>query len=217
MKLPRNKSRRHKRRDGNKTIFRFCTKICCKTILHRQNLQPTPPTSNTPKETTNEWQKPPMEQKVQKQPKPSLTLNFNDKRQVQQYSDILRGTYVETNNGVQMSIQNMLGTISAGNNDGIHNIIPSTQMVAKKGTNNGNNTAVTKSQLSNFLDSKEFQETLAKIVAPQVRKQVNDLITPSVEKLDVIESQVKSLHDYVHDNKQWQNQQSNRQMDYKNN
>ena len=176
-----------------------------------------PPSSSTPKETTNEWRQPPMERRVPKQPKPSITLNFNDKRQVQQYSDVLRGTYVENNNGVQMTIQNTSGIISTGNKEGTHNIVPSTQTVAKTGKEHGNNTAVTKSQLSNFLDSKDFQETLARIIAPQVTKQVNDLITPSVEKLDVIESQVKGLHDYVHDNKKWQNQQSNRQTDYEKN
>ena len=71
--------------------------------------------------------------------------------------------------------------------------------------------------MSNFLESKEFQETIAKIVAPQVKKQVSDIITPSVEKLNVIETQVKGLHSYAHDNKKWQNQQSNRQTDYEKN
>ena len=158
-----------------------------------------------------------MERKVPKHPKPSITLNLNDKRQVQQYSDVLRGTYVENNNGVQMSIQNTSGTISAGNTDGIHNNIPTTQTVAKQGKEYGNNTTLTRSLLNNFLESREFQETLAKIVAPQVKKQVSDIITPSVEKLDAIETQVKGLHDYVHDNKQWQNQQSNRQTDHETN
>ena len=70
-----------------------------------------------------------------------------------------------------MSIQHTSGTISAGNNDVTHNITPATQTVAKRDKEQyGNNTAVTKSQLSNFLESKEFQETLTKIVAPQVKK-----------------------------------------------
>jgi hypothetical protein len=67
------------------------------------------------------------------------------------------------------------------------------------------------------LESRDFQETLAKIVAPQVAQQVNDLITPSVEKLDTIEVQVKELHNYVDDNKKWQSQQTTRQTDFQQN
>jgi hypothetical protein len=87
----------------------------------------------------------------------------------------------------------------------------------QRGTNNGNNKVVTQSQINNILKSKEFQDTLATIVAPQVAKQVNDLIQPSVEKLDTIETQVKELHNYVDDNKKWQTQQSNRQTDFQTN
>ena len=76
---------------------------------------------------------------------------------------------------------------------------------------------MTKSQINSILESKEFQDTLARIVAPQVAKQVTDLISPSVEKLGTIETQVKELHNYVNDNQKWQNQQTNRQTDLQTN
>ena len=179
-----------------------------------------PPSSNEPKkESPNAWRKPPNERQVPKQPTPSLTINYDDMRQRQQYSDVLKGPYTTVNNnGAQMSIKNTTGTISVDNNNGTHTLVPANNKAAIIGNNNGkNNKVVTASQITNMLESKEFQETLAKIVAPQVAKQVNDLIKPSVQKLGAIETQVNELHTYVNDNKKWQNQQTNRQTDFQTN
>ena len=179
-----------------------------------------PPSSNAPKkESPHAWRKPPEERKLPKHPTPSLTVNYDDMRQRQQYSDVLKGPYTTVNNnGVQMSITNTTGTISVDNNHGTHTLVPANNTAAILGKNQGNkNKVVTQSQITNMLESKEFQETLAKIVAPQVAKQVNDLITPSVKKLGAIETQVNELHTYVNDNNKWQNQQSNRQTDFQSN
>ena len=176
-----------------------------------------PPSSKEKPEQVNEWRNPPQERKMQKQPRPSLTINHNDQRQRQQYSDVLKGTNTTiNNNGSQMSISNTTGSISVGNTNGTHTIVPEHSMVALHGNEKGNK-VVTKSQINSILESKEFQDTLAKIVAPQVAKQVTDLISPSVEKLSAIETQVNELHNYVNDNQNWQNQQTNRQTDLQTN
>ena len=177
-----------------------------------------PPRSKTPPTPPHEWRKPPKERQQQKQPAPSLTVNHDDMRQRQQYSDVLQNPYTRVNNnGAQMSISNTTGTISVDNTNGTHSMIPLTNKAANHGNEKGNNKVVTQSQINNILESREFQDTLAKIVAPQVAQQVNDLIKPSVEKLDTIETQVNELHNYVDDNKKWQNQQTNRQTDFQTN
>lgn len=177
-----------------------------------------PPSSKTPPASPNEWRKPPRERKIPKQTAPSLTINYDDKRQRQQYSDVLKGpSTTVNNNGAQMSISNTTGTITVDNANSTHSLVPASPKAAYTGKEKGNNTVVTQSQINNILESKAFQDTLAQIVAPQVAKQVNDLITPSVEKLGSIETQVNELHNYVNDNKKWQNQQSNRQTDFQSN
>ena len=55
-----------------------------------------------------------------------------------------------------------------------------------------------------MLNSRQFQDTLAKIVAPQV----NNLIEPTVKKINQIEEQVGELHGYVQDTNTWQTQQN---------
>lgn len=175
-----------------------------------------PPTSNEKQHTQEEWRKPPQERRQQKPSTPSLTINHNDQRQRQQYSDVIKGPSTTiNNNGAQMSISNTTGTISLGNTNGNHTFV-SDNTAAIEGKNKGNK-IVTKTQINHILESREFQDTLAKIVAPQVAKQVTDLISPSVEKLDSIEAQVNELHHYVNDNKQWQKSQSNRQTAFQTN
>jgi hypothetical protein len=177
-----------------------------------------PPKSKIPPTSPNEWRKPPKERQLQKQPTPSLTINLDDRRQRQQYSDVLQNPYNRVNNnGSNMSISNTTGTISVGNTTSTNSLVPLTPTAVNKTNEKGNHTVVTQSQINNFLESRDFQETLAKIVAPQVAQQVNDLITPSVEKLDTIEVQVKELHNYVDDNKKWQSQQTSRQTDFQQN
>ena len=64
-------------------------------------------------------------------------------------------------------------------------------------------------QITMMLNSKQFQDTLAKIVAPQV----NNLIEPTVKKINQIEEQVGVLHDYVQETNTWQLQQTTKQND----
>ena len=197
------------------TVQRYATKKFTTSKVYNQR---PPTTSTTPPPSPNEWRKPPKERQVPKQTPPSLTINYDDRRQRQQYSDVLKGpSSTINNNGAQMSITNTTGTISVDNTNGTQTLIPLMMNEYKQRKVNDNNKVVTQSQISNILESKEFQETLAKIVAPQVAQQVNDLIKPSVEKLGTIETQVSELHNYVNDNKKWQNQQTNRQSDFQSN
>ena len=67
-----------------------------------------------------------------------------------------------------------------------------------------------------ILESKIFQESLARAVAPQVTKQVNSLVAPTLKKISHIEEQVDDLHNYVSGNKEWQSEQNNRQANLQN-
>jgi hypothetical protein len=202
---------------GKKRYSDTVTRYAQKQFATEKKYIQHPPTKIPPTAPSNEWRHPPSYRKVKRQTKPSLTINHNDQRQRQQYSDVLKGTNTTiNNNGSQMSISNSTGSISVGDSNGKQIITPGTNTAALQGTNKSNK-VVTKSQINSILESREFQDTLAKIVAPQVAKQVTDLITPSVEKLDTIETQVKELHNYVEDNKQWQNQQTNTQTDLQRN
>ena len=202
---------------GKKRFSDSVQKYAQKQFSTEKKYNQRPPSSKVPPQNTqNEWRHPPQERKLQKQTKPSLTVNYNDQRQRQQYSDVLKGPNTTiNNNGAQMSISNTTGTISVGNTKGNHTFVPE-NTVAIDGKTKGNK-VVTNSQINSILESKEFQDTLAKIVAPQVAKQVTDLISPSVEKLGIIETQVNELHNYVNDNQKWQNQQTNRQTDLQTN
>ena len=62
-----------------------------------------------------------------------------------------------------------------------------------------------------LIESKQFQVTLAKAVAPQVSKQVTSIIAPTIDKISHIESQVGELNTYVRGNTEWQSQQTNKQ------
>ena len=70
----------------------------------------------------------------------------------------------------------------------------------------------TNQQIQLMIKSRQFQETLAKIVAPQV----SNLIEPTVKKINQIEEQVGELHNYVQDTNTWQRQQTNKQSELQN-
>ena len=96
-----------------------------------------------------------------------------------------------------------LDTLSNKNKEGDH-----TQLKGyKTAPNQVENQLTTTQQIQKLLKSRQFQDTLAKIVAPQV----TNLIEPTVKKINQIEEQVGVLHDYVQSTNQWQQQQSNRQ------
>ena len=61
------------------------------------------------------------------------------------------------------------------------------------------------------MESKQFRETLARAVAPQVTKQVSSLVAPTLEKISHIESQVEELNENVRGNTTWQDTQTARQ------
>ena len=70
---------------------------------------------------------------------------------------------------------------------------------------------INQNALQQILESKQFQATLAKAVAPQVSKQVSSLVAPTLKKISQIESQVGELHEYVKNNAQWQDTQTRKQ------
>ena len=71
---------------------------------------------------------------------------------------------------------------------------------------------VTNRQLfQQFLESKQFQVTLSKAVAPQVLKQVSSIIARTIAKITHIETHVGELNEYIQGNTKWQDIQSNRQ------
>ena len=69
---------------GKKRFSDRVQKYAQKQFATEKKYNQKPPSSKTPPETQNEWRLPPKERKLQKQSKPSLTVNYNDQRQRQQ-------------------------------------------------------------------------------------------------------------------------------------
>ena len=165
----------------------------------------------------NNWKSPPTTNwKQKKGTKPSLTINYNDERLIQQYSDVVVGnSYSNNNNGtytgktMEPNKGNHIGkaiTATANNTVTRHegHQIGSITTVKEKDMNNS-------MSIQSILESTLFRETLAKAVAPQVSKQVSSLVAPTLEKITHIESQVEELNDNVKGNTSWQDNQTNRQ------
>ena len=167
-----------------------------------------------------DWKSPPLPNRRKKKvTKASLTVNYNDQRLIQQYSDVLVGKSYSTNN--QGVYSGQTNTVPAtGNNRGTAiAAIKNNTVTINEGqqtgiiSRNNEGSIITQSALQQILESAQFQATLAKAVAPQVTKQVTSLVAPTIEKISHIESQVGKLHDYVSGNKKWQESQSERQSD----
>ena len=170
------------------------------------------------KEEENNWKFPPSNtRKTQKVTKASLTVNFNDQRLIQEYKDVVVGNkYSNNNQGTYPGHTNTAPTsgIKKGNESEPNN---NNTIIIHEGTQTGliNNqmerTPTNQQLFQQFLESKQFQSTLAKAVAPQVSTQVASIIAPTIDKISHIETQVGELNDYVRGNNQWQETQSERQ------
>ena len=166
----------------------------------------------------NQWKSPPLaNRRTKKSAQPSLTVNFNDQRLIQEYKHVLVGnSYNNNQDGIYSGQNNAAPTM--GNNQGVakaatHN----NKIVRHEGMHLGEVTALQKdgiihtNTIQKIIESQQFQATLAKAVAPQVAKQVTMLVEPTLKKIESIQSQVEELHDYVEGNANWQAAQTQRQ------
>ena len=173
---------------------------------------------NNKKLGEDEWKSPPLQTIRQKKGiKASLNVNYNDRRLVQEYKDVVVGNAYDINNqgiytGItttapnsgnttgktQTATTNNTITIHEGIQTGIISRSPERQII--------NNNL-----LQQVLESKQFQDTLANAVTPMVTKQVTSLVNPTMEKITNIENQVGELHEYVNGNTQWQKTQADQQ------
>ena len=166
----------------------------------------------------NKWKTPPETNRKQtKGIKTSLNVNYNDHRIVQQYSDLMLGnTYTNNNNGTHPGNNNKIP--EKGNKQGKPHASNNNTITIHEGHQIGHIARATEKNLltqktfQQFLESKQFQDTLAKAVAPQVTKQVTSMIEPTMEKITQIETQVGDLHEHVRDNTKWQDSQTNSQQ-----
>ena len=170
------------------------------------------------KEVEDNWKSPPTNtKKIKKGTKASLSVNFNDQRLIQQYRDVVVGNSYSNNNQGMYKGQNNSVPIMGNKKGTEQDTTNSNTITIHKGTQTGlvtnhNDSSLTNQQLfQQFLESKQFQSTLSKAVAPQMAKQVTSLIAPTIEKISHIETQVGELNEYVRGNTQWQDSQSNRQ------
>jgi hypothetical protein len=166
----------------------------------------------------NQWKTPPeINRRNKKGTKSALTINYSDQRFIQEYSDVVVGnSYNNNNNGTYTGNTNKVpdrgnkqgntSTTTANNTITVHeghhlgNIqkIPETNIINQK-------------TIQQILESTQFQATLAKAVAPQVTKQVNSLVEPTIKKITKIEKKVGDLHECVSSNSRWQDSQTNSQ------
>ena len=169
-------------------------------------------------EHKNQWKTPPeINRRQKKATKASLTVNYNDQRLVQQYSDMIVGnTYSNNNNSTNIGNNNK--EPNTGNKQGTtNNALATNAITIHDGHTIGNIQKTTESNLMNkqnflqFLESTQFQATLAKAVAPQVTKQVTSLVEPTIKKITQIETQVSELHECVSSNTKWQDSQTTSQ------
>ena len=172
---------------------------------------------NDRNEKQNNWKTPPeTNRRNKKGTQAALTVNYNDQRFIQQYSDVVVGNNYTNNNGTYQG--NNKTAPNKGNKQGTatkpnaHNTI-----TIHEGHHLGNINTPAETNMINqknflqFLESKQFQSTLAKAVAPQVTKQVTSLVAPTIVKITQIEKQVGELHECVSSNTKWQDSQTNSQ------
>ena len=162
----------------------------------------------------NAWKTPPLPRRLKKGAPQPTTINYNDTKLIQLYSDMVKlpqsSNKTRNSNNGQMTTISLTGetidTQSDITTEGEHTQVNQNNRY-KAAPNPVENQLTTTQQIQMLLKSRQFQDTLAKIVAPQV----TNLIEPTVKKINQIEEQVGVLHDYVQDTNQWQQQQTNRQ------
>ena len=167
----------------------------------------------------NNWKTPPeINRKNRKGTKAALTVNYNDHRFIQEYSDVVVGnSYSNNNNGTYTGNNNKAP--NRGNKQGQQsNTTANNTITIHEGHQLGNinkqpveTNLIHQKNFLQFLESKQFQDTLSKAVAPQVTKQVTSLVAPTIKKITQIEKQVGDLHECVSSNTQWQDSQTNSQ------
>ena len=171
-------------------------------------------------EEEEQWKTPPtINGRNKKITKAALTFNFNDQRLTHQYRDVVVGnSYSDNKQGMYIGQINTAPTM--GNKDDkdkrqqINNTVTihdGTQLDTTYNIQEMN--IMNKKTMQQILESKQFQATLAKAVAPQVAKQVSSLVAPTLKKINQIENQVGELNEYVRGNKSWQDDQTTRQSD----
>ena len=195
------------------------------TTIKKFNQKPTQETETNKEEQDeinrteqeNKWKTPPdINRRQKKATKPSLTINYNDQRMVQQYSDMIVGNTYSNNNNSTYTGQQTEKQIGKKQGQPTHATDNHT-MTIHEGHTIGNiqqpteSNLVSKNNFLQFLESAQFQSTLAKAVAPQVTKQVTSLVAPTIEKIIQIETQVGDLHECVSSNTKWQESQTNSQ------
>ena len=167
----------------------------------------------------NEWKTPPSPRRPKKGTKPSTLIDYNDTKLIQLYSDMVKQpTAINSMRGVnhgQMTAISLTGdtrdtALERFRGDEQNQVLKykrkqaAPEMVEQQMTTN--------QQIQMMIESRQFQDTLAKIVAPQV----SNLIEPTVKKINQIEEQVGELHNYVQDTNEWQHQQTTRQSELQN-
>ena len=162
----------------------------------------------------NQWKTPPeINRKQNKETKASLTVNYNDQRLVQQFSDVVVGnSYQNNNNGTTHMEPNKgykLGnstTATENNTITVHDGHQIGTIKAQK-----ESTEISPTTFQQIIETQQFQEILAKAVGPQVSKQVSTIIAPTLEKISYIETQVGELNEYVRGSARWQESQTKQQ------
>ena len=170
-------------------------------------------------EAQNRWKTPPViNRKLKKGTHASLNVNYNDHRIVQEYSDVIIGnTYSNVNNGQYTGNNSKVPETGNKAIGKANNAMANNTVTIHEGHQIGNvtrakdNNMINQKTLQQFLESAQFQATLAKAVAPQVTKQVNSMVAPTLEKIDQIENKVGDLHEHVNNNTKWQESQTTSQ------
>ena len=165
----------------------------------------------------NKWKTPPINNRKQKKgTKPSLTVNYNDQRLMQQFSDVVVGNSYSNNNNGTYNGQTTAPT--KGNNTGKSLTAATNNTITRHEghqigtiTKTPDTAMINHKSLQKILESQQFRETLAKVVAPQVSKQVTSIVAPTIAKISQIEEQVGELHENVRGNTTWQETQTTRQ------
>ena len=167
-------------------------------------------------EEVNKWKTPPaIRRYTQKEAKTSIMVNYNDTKLIHDYRDMINNNnnkYENTN-----ATTNKRDTPLTGNKNMRQNkeektietnsITKDTKLSTLTESTYREQRITAAQQIQEILNSANFKETLAQIVAPQV----NNLIQPTVKKIHQIETQVGVLHEHVQNNNEWQQQQTNRQ------
>ena len=163
----------------------------------------------------DEWKTPPSPRRLKKGPQQSTTIDYNDTKLIDLYSDMVKKP-AATNNmrGVNHGHMTAISLTGANRRDtSLERFRGAENNQINRFKNNQEAPAMVEQQMTTtqqiqlMINSRQFQDTLAKIVAPQV----NNLIEPTVKKINQIEEQVGELHEYVQDTNTWQRQQTTRQ------